>query len=366
MKKENQLVIELCKFLDPDAEKIRKLLEETSNYPTILGQLLYNRMGGVAYYTLKECQFLGVVPREFRNALKDSYDVGAEKTSGFNMCLTQLCETLHAADFQYALLKGAYLQSVYPVGLRTSNDIDILVERKNLADICELLKHGGYKQGNIRGGKFVPASRAEIVSSMMNRGETVPFIKEVGLPKFRFCEVDLNFSMDYKPTQDSEIMADFLSDCVCAGKPGMIILSKADFLIHLCLHIYKEATVMAWVSMNRDLSLYKFCDIYVLLNKWLGEVFAKKLTARIREYGLQKECWYAFIYTKTLFGIRNAYFDGIISDIEPQDTGFFREVIDPVAKVTYEYSIPAEMSLEDWFFTPDRKEYLHEASNEKA
>ena len=50
MKKENQLVIELCKFLDPDAEKIRKLLEETSNYPMILGQLLYNRMGGVAYY----------------------------------------------------------------------------------------------------------------------------------------------------------------------------------------------------------------------------------------------------------------------------------------------------------------------------
>ena len=123
---------------------------------------------------------------------------------------------------------------------------------------------------------------------------------------------------------------------------------------------------MAWVSMNRDLSLYKFCDIYVLLNKWLDEVFAKKLTARIREYGLQKECWYAFIYTKTLFGIRNAYFDGIISDIEPQDTGFFREVIDPGTKTTYEYCIPAEMSLEDWFFTPARKEYLHETSNEKA
>ena len=56
MKKENQLITELCKFLDPDKERIRQLLDETENYPVILGQLLYNRMGGVAYYTLKECR----------------------------------------------------------------------------------------------------------------------------------------------------------------------------------------------------------------------------------------------------------------------------------------------------------------------
>ena len=366
MKKENQLITELCKFLDPDKERIRKLLDETENYPVILGQLLYNRMGGVAYYTLKECRLLDAVPREFRNALKDSYNVGIEKASSFSVCLDQICEALHTADFDYALLKGAYLNSIYPEGLRTSNDVDILIERKNLSAICKLLKRCGYTQGNIRNGEFVPASRTEIVSSMMNRGETVPFIKEVDLPKLRFCEIDLNFSMDYKPTQDSEIMTDFLTDSMCAGKPGMKILSKTDFLIHLCLHIYKEATVMAWVNMHRDMSLYKFCDIYVLLDKWLDENFAKNLITRIGKYELQKECWYAFIYTRALFGIRNSCFDRIISGIEPQNTGCLREVIDPGTNTIYEYRIPDEISLEDWFFTIDRKRYLHETSNEEA
>ena len=32
MKKENQLITELCKFLDPDKERIRKLLDETEMY----------------------------------------------------------------------------------------------------------------------------------------------------------------------------------------------------------------------------------------------------------------------------------------------------------------------------------------------
>ena len=91
MKKENQLITELCKFLDPDKERIRKLLDETENYPVILGQLLYNRMASVAYYTLKECRLLDAVPREFRNALKDSYNVGIEKASSFSVCLDQIC-----------------------------------------------------------------------------------------------------------------------------------------------------------------------------------------------------------------------------------------------------------------------------------
>ena len=38
---------------------------------------------------------------------------------------------LEENDANYALLKGAYLCSLYPLGYRTSNDIDVLVLPEN-------------------------------------------------------------------------------------------------------------------------------------------------------------------------------------------------------------------------------------------
>ena len=73
MKNENTFILEACKFLKPDKDKLIELMDHTLDYPYILGQLLYNRMGGVAYYTLKKCELLYKLNREFRNSLKSIY-----------------------------------------------------------------------------------------------------------------------------------------------------------------------------------------------------------------------------------------------------------------------------------------------------
>ncbi|MCI8388391.1 MAG: nucleotidyltransferase family protein [Clostridiales bacterium] len=360
MKKENELVLELCKFIAPDREKIQELMDEVSDYPFVLGQLLFNRVGAAAYYTLRECELLGRVNREFRNSLKAMYDIGVEKTESFEKCLSTVSDILDGVNFRYAFLKGAYLYSAYPKGLRTSNDIDIMLERDSLNDICELLKRSGFIQGNIRNGRLVPASRVEIINSMINRGETVPFIKKVDLPKMEFCEIDLNFSLDYKPVQDSVIISDFLDNSRLEN--NVKIFSPIDFLIHLCIHLYKEATIMSWVDMQRDLSLYKFCDIYLLTHKWMNEAFAAQLEQRVKRYGLEKECCYALHYTKLLFDIQDEALDKLLANIKPNNVSFLKEVFDPQSGKLYKH----KKSLLDWFFSSDRKRHLYEVTNEKA
>lgn len=39
----------------------------------------------------------------------------------------------------------------------------------------------------------------------MNRGETVPYILEADYPFMKFLEVDINFSLDYKPTDGESV-----------------------------------------------------------------------------------------------------------------------------------------------------------------
>lgn len=57
-------------------------------------------------------------------------------------------------DVSYAWLKGAFLINVYDIGMRTSNDVDILVNQNQISEITDILKKNGFVQGNTRGGKI--------------------------------------------------------------------------------------------------------------------------------------------------------------------------------------------------------------------
>lgn len=363
MKNENLLVLELCKFVRPDKAKIEGLMGQAIHWPYVLGQLLFHRMGGVAYYTLRQCGLLGRVNREVRNSLKTAYDSGVTKSESLKAAMDELTGILQ--DVEYALLKGAYLVSQYPAGLRTSNDLDILINQKDISKLEGLLKAAGFAQGNIRNGAFIPASRAEILSSRMNRGETVPFIKRMDLPGMEFLELDINFSLDFKARQETDAVAALLKNTkplIETGNGNLLTLSPADFLIHLCCHLYKEAVVYAWVEMERDLSLYKFADIYLLLNAWTDPALYAELTARVQRYGLKRECYYALLRTKELFVIESPALDKLLIDICPASTVYLTEIIRPDQNKTYRY----EGAFTDWLFTSGRKEYLHEVTNATA
>jgi hypothetical protein len=192
--KEKQLFKAIC---DIKSDEFDEALIDAAT-PCVLGYLFFNRMPAVAYGNLKRHGMLGKVNREFRNSLNVAYEKNIEKNKTFTFCVQQLTEILNEYKGEYAMLKGAYLCGYYPEGYRTSNDIDLLVLPENVTDIGEALLKAGFKQGNIRNGIFVEATRKEIIESKMLRGETVPYIKEISLPIMKYLEVDINFSLDYK------------------------------------------------------------------------------------------------------------------------------------------------------------------------
>lgn len=357
MKNENKFILELLKGTNADKEVLLDLMKTKMDYPYILGHLLYNRVGAAAYLTLKKNELLPKVNREFRNSLRAIYEYNSVKTDSFKKAtafLSSVCRELH---FPYAFLKGAYLVDLYPRGLRTSNDVDVLIEPDNITELTNVLKKHGFEQGNIRNEKFVPASRKEIVSSRMNRGETVPFIKELNLPGMKYLELDVNFSLGFRPGMDEEIVSDFLSRTEPLIHGDIHTLDKVDFLLHLCAHLYKEATVMSWVEMGRDISLYKYCDIYLYLNQFMNDTYTDKLIRRIEEVGLIKECYYTLYYTKELFGMSNSLLDKVLDKIRPEETDFMYQIIDPQNRKTYSF----DMKYSDWVFCSNRRELLNEA-----
>ena len=349
--KEKRLFKRLCSFKESAFDET--LLEAAT--PAVLGQLFFNRMHAVAYGTLKEFGLLGRVNREFRNSLQLAYDHNVVKNDSFFKCVESVNDVLFGCQCEYAMLKGAYLCRFYPEGFRTSNDIDLLVHPESVSEVGEALLKAGFVQGNVRNGKFEPATRREIIESKMMRGETVPYIKEINLPGMKFLEVDINFSLDYKP-EETEVLAEMLHSTTIETLDNFSVrtLRKDDFFVHLCSHLYKEATTLPWVEMMRDMTLYKYADIYMLLHSANSEDVGSMFRCAYK-LGLEKICAFAILQTSQLFTNCNQYAVITAEEILKNEPLFIHTVIDPKEKKEYAFR---EKVILERLFMHNRKQDL--------
>ena len=358
--KEKQLFKELCKFKSDTFDD--SLLEFAS--PAVLGQLFFNRMQGIAYGTLKKHGALGKVNREFRNSLHLAFEQNTVKNQSFFECVSTLSEIVSACNCKTAMLKGAFLCAHYPDGYRTSNDVDLLVLSKDVTTVGALLTASGFKQGNVRNGEFIPATRQEIIEAKMMRGETVPYIKVVNLPFMKFFEVDINFSLDYK-NGNNDILVNMLSNVCIKNEKELSIptLDDVDFFIHLCTHLYKEATTLPWIEMHRDMTLYKYCDIYMFLTE-MTDPQLQRVFARATELGVEKICAYTILETMGLFDMNNAFAYNVSCTALAEDPDFHLKVVSPKDKKMLIYQTA---DVTERFFMESRANDLKEVeSYEKA
>ena len=354
--KEKELFLNLCAFLSPDKEKIGDLIDKGAATSELLGYLFANRMAGVAYGVLEKTELLSNVDREFRNSLKGASALNEKINEDFFGCLNYLSTQLDACGVPYALLKGAYLCGKYPIGYRTSNDIDVLICPEDVGKVSTKLKLAGFKQGYLKNGKFVEATRQQIIESKLTRGETVPFIKEIKLPYIKYLEVDLNFSLDYK-NSDTDSVRKMLerTQTVTVRNANVRTQCPDDFFLHLCAHLYKEATTIPWIRMKRDMTFYKYSDIYMLISEMSDEA-QDRLIAEARESGLEKELSYCLNGINGFFALPDGKLMGYVKERCNDD---LNDVIAPTEKKLYRYS---ERDVVKRFFAKDRMKLLSEVT----
>ena len=322
----------------------------------MLGAILMNRLGGIVYSNLADSEFFTGVPREFRNTLYAVYNSNLERNKSYYASLIALAKVLEPVRGKYAALKGVLLCGLYPPGCRTSNDVDILVAGRDLDSVGKALSLGGFVQGYIKGGKFKEAGRSEIVASRMLRGETVPYVKKMGLPFMEYLEVDINFSTDYKQDSGGHVDSIIRGAASSPEGPPLAVPDKYDFFIHLCQHLYKEASTLPWIEMGRDMTLYKYCDI----QRWLGTAGqdeVSKMYDRIQLRSAAVPCAYALWSCQSLFGTDTDFLRLLYSKLAGGNDEFLHTVSDPAGRRTLIYT---QKDLKKRFWHRNRKELLTE------
>ena len=380
MEREQQAVLELCKWQNPDGARLSALFGVHSSAGAgaaagpadlrwILGQSLWGRAGGMAYLALEKSGLLYEVNREFRNTLESVYMANRTRSQSFQNALSDLAAVLGDADFPYALLKGAYLAQLYPAGLRTSNDIDVLISSASLPALEERLEGCGYIQGRYdrAEGRIIPATRREKLLSRMNRGETLPYCRKTDYPMMPCVEIDLNFSLDYKAKDDGvravERLLEAARPLIPTSAGNLFTLAPDDFLLHLCAHLYKEAAVYQWVRMGRDLSLYKFCDIDLIAAQALQESTPEALAQKIKGLALETACAFSLSRTERLLGTNKRAGAGWtrllqLLGADPDEDVY--EILEPASGRVYEN----KMDFVNWMFCADRLHRLQTVEKE--
>lgn len=359
------------------------------DFYAILGFLELNKISGYFYNTTRK---LGVkLPQNVERKLSQILKIQTLRNEIMRKYIQDLSDKLALTKLRYVFLKGSVLgnanlnlselmfvhctgspqtllqysldklDTFYKAGERISNDIDILVEPKDITQVGSLLKEMGFIQGyyNFNEDKIVPLSRQEILSRRMNRGETAPFILKIDSNIVPFIELDINFSLDYLPNGNEKMLDKILSDTVDYSglvKGGIKSLDCGDFFLHLIMHQYKESVLYSMVERNKDLEMYKLLDIYLFIKR--GYIDLNDLLNKIKKYELKKEVHYVLTTVSEVFN--DLQISDFLETIKPQDVLYINEVIDPQTKKIYMWQNAVKDRLTEF----DKLKFLMAANND--
>ncbi len=309
------------KLTDEERDYIVELTQRADlNWYEFLGAAMINRVNGVVFNNMKDMR----MPQYVRYFLELAYHEQKERTAIHQAELLHISELLEKENVRYTLLKGAVLNTLfYEAGQRISNDTDMMVDVNDLDKAVIILKNDGYIQGEVHRGELVPATKKEILFKRLNTYEIVPLNKPMNNRYLPYHEIDINFRLGNDDIQGSaETM---MEDTVCLSNNGHSIrtLPLEKFLLFLCVHHYREATMVMKIVNGEDLTLYKFMDIHFFVTQKYDEIDWDYLYKLAGQLNRMNDVYYTFYYSEMLYP---GTFDVETLDrFKPADTAFLNQ-----------------------------------------
>lgn len=312
------------------ADDFIHLLEGRLDWSEILFQLITHRTLNMFYYNVRKSGLEGKLENEARRLMETQWQVYGQRNRCYLSELAGILEEFAKSGLVVPVIKGNLLAgTVYPeIETRIFNDLDLLIKIEDAVPVTRALENAGFIQGHYDSEKnvIVEASRKEKMLQQIASHELQEFQKLGGDPFARLIQVDVNHDVLWKGNCPYRIpTAEMISRAVPVSINGVkgCSLDHIDNLIQLSCHLYKEATLMMWVTDLRDLKIYKFADIFTYIRKYSGEIDWHALVERVRGYGIEKVIYYNLHYIGLMFEEIVPQF--VMAGLKPQDLTYLDE-----------------------------------------
>lgn len=222
-------------------------------------------------------------------------------------------------NIQIFPLKGIHLlYNIYSsdIAVRQLNDIDILIMKKDALKIEKILNLSEYFQGHVVENKIEPLNREESIIWKTKMNNMAPFHKLTNNNWCQTLSIDCCFSFQYD--MDEKSMQRVRDRGIL--KNGKWELDKIDMFLHLCCHLYKEASNASWILLGNELNLIKFCDLREFIILKMKDDDLKQAIERAQIYNCKEAVYFSIYYLEEIY--RDHMFDDYISKIELSNTEF--------------------------------------------
>lgn len=315
---------------EKQADQFIEWVGSNPDWSDIIFQLVTHRTLNMFCFNLKKFELMGKLEKELQRLMDTQWQVYHERNSHYLRELTVILEEFEKYNLVVPIVKGNLLVSkVYPVlESRIFNDVDMLMKLDDVEKVTKALEGLGYKQGHYdeKQGIIVEASRKEKMLQQMTSHELQEFQKLSDNRFAKLIQVDVNHDILWKghcpykvPTH--ELIGRAIPIDINGVKGYM--LDYIDNIIQLSCHLYKEATLMMWITDLRDLKIYKFADLYIFIKKFYDSIDWQQLVERVTGYNLQKVVYYNFHYIELMFG--EIVPVSVMSQLKPDDLTYLDE-----------------------------------------
>lgn len=279
-----------------------------------------NRVLGLLQNNLLNTNLLTDMPIYYVQILDDFGDCNLLRN---NIKLAELSKLQIAAKENgvlFAPVKGGYLiDNVYKNRrLRATNDIDILIKKKDIRAIHEIMISNGYTQGdyNKASNTVLEADKNKKMLYKTKMYNLLPYIKVDHSNPNNTVFFDLSFALDFSLNANP---IDEMLNMSVANEKGIELLPE-HFLVHICCHHYREASNVAWIMLGKDLNLIKFCDVREFIVQKMDAGSISKAIEFAKKYGLEKAMYFTIYFTREIYN--DGYETEILKSLDIEDEAF--------------------------------------------
>lgn len=318
---------------EADAALARDLVAGTSvNWDAFLSLCVKQKVAGLVHLNLHRWGLEARVTPAARMAFRLLYHAHRRRNRSLLATMREVVTHLAAAAVDARPLKGSILVPlVYSDGgSRILSDIDLFIRKADASRVATLMQEIGFVQG-----AYCAATRS--IEPLRREEQMIWKLKMYNLPGFLrlsdddFVDVDcVDFAFGLSFSDDRDLSGEMLSRRGVMA--GIETFHPVDFFIHVCCHLYKEASNDAWVQLGLDVNLIKFCDVRELGLKLFapsadGARNRHLLGDRVALLGVHNSVYFAVFFAHRIYG------DAVLADIlaclgevpDGQD-GFFNDI----------------------------------------
>lgn len=228
-------------------------------------------------------------------------DVEMDKEMGLNKMFSILRHrfsqnTLKKLEnYPHACIKGEALSlhAYGKLGCRTSSDIDILIDKKEIVACKKILFSEGFQYKGLE--------RELEVTAISSSHQTPPFIKKT---VYGNIVIDLNFDVFWGEYTGARVdISEFISDAYEVDIYGcsVKILPPMKSLIQVALHHYNHMNAIYHIAGNNAFGNYMFRDIYYLWKNNVRQIKIRNLYSLAEQYGAVPYIFYVLKHTNEIY-----------------------------------------------------------------